>query len=181
VNLVADGLARDPQPWARNDFVIVGPTEDPAHVRGERDAVVALRKIAGAKAPFLVHASMGADGVLHELLEAGHLALPAESTVFFTDDNQHAVLQRAAEAKAYTIVGRIPFVNGKLAHNGLELMVRGDLRLRRPYLVSVATHGNAAARDLAAFLRQPDTQAWIADYGKGRYDDDSLFFPVTLP
>jgi tungstate transport system substrate-binding protein len=181
VNLVADGLTRDPQPWARNDFVIVGPKDDPAHVRGERDAVAALRKIFDAKAPFLVHASMGADGVFHELLEAGHIALPAESAVFFTDDNQHAVLQRTAEAKAYTIVGRIPFVNGKLARGGLELMVRGDPRLRRPYLVSVATHGNAAARDLAAFLRQPETQAWIAEYGKGRYDDDPLFFPVTVP
>ena len=27
---------------------------------------------------------------------------------------------------------------------------------------------------------QPDTQAWIAEYGKGRYDDDSLFFPVQV-
>src|SRR5262249_36733737 len=55
VNLVADGLAVDPQPWARNDLVIVGPGDDPAHVRGERDAIAALRKIFAAKAPLLVH------------------------------------------------------------------------------------------------------------------------------
>src|SRR5262249_8676861 len=145
VNLVADGLAVDPQPWARNDLVIVGPGDDPAHVRGERDAIAALRKIFAAKAPLLVHASMGADGVLHDLLEVGHLALPAESAVFFTDDNQHAVLERAAAAKAYTLVGRIPFVNGKLKRGGLELMVRGDPRLRRPYLVAVAPHARAPA------------------------------------
>src|SRR5215470_9295386 len=51
VNLVADGLARDPQPWLRNDLVIVGPAADPAGIRGERDAAAALRKIVAARAP----------------------------------------------------------------------------------------------------------------------------------
>ena len=65
VNLVADGLARDPQPWARNDLVIVGPADDPAGIRGKKDALVAIGKIIETKVPLLVHASMGvADGVL---------------------------------------------------------------------------------------------------------------------
>src|SRR5262252_3930549 len=63
INLVADGLARDPQPWARNDLVIVGPAADPAGIRGERDAVAALRRIVAARAPLVVHASIGADEV----------------------------------------------------------------------------------------------------------------------
>ena len=62
INLVADGLARDPQPWARNDLVIVGPAADPAQIRGERDAVRAVSRIVAARAPLLVHASLGADG-----------------------------------------------------------------------------------------------------------------------
>lgn len=37
----------------------------------------------------------------------------------------------------------------------------------------------AAARDLAKFLRSPDTQQFIASYGKGKYDGDPLFLPVT--
>jgi tungstate transport system substrate-binding protein len=185
-NLVADGLAVDPQPWVRNDLVIVGPHDDPAHVRGDRDALAAARRIIAARSAFVVHASMGADGVLHDLLEAGHLALPAEQTIAFGGDNQHAVLDRAAEANAYTLVGRIPFLDGKLKREGIELMVRGDPRLRRPYLVAVAAGRAddprlAAARDLAAYLRAPETQAWIATFGRGRYDDDPLFFPVTLP
>jgi tungstate transport system substrate-binding protein len=184
-NLVADGLAVDPQPWVRNDLVIVGPADDPAHVKGEHDAVVAVKKIIDAKCSFVVHASMGADGVLHDVLEAGHLVLPAEQTVAFGGENQHAILDRAAEAHAYTLVGRIPFLDGKLKRDGIELMVRGDPKLRRPYLVAVAAGPAndprlAAARDLAAFLRDPATQQFIASFGKGRYDDDPLFFPVTL-
>jgi tungstate transport system substrate-binding protein len=152
VNLVADGLAVDPQPWLKNDLVIVGPADDPAHIRGDKD---------------------------------GHLTLGPE-TVFFNDENQHAVLQRATEVHAYTLIGRIPFISGKLSHGGMELMVRGDPRLRRPYLVATAAGPAtdlrlAAARDFAAFLRSPATQAWVATFGVGKYDDQPLFYPVTLP
>jgi tungstate transport system substrate-binding protein len=180
VDLVADGLAVDPQPWVRNDLVIVGPKDDPAGVRGEHDAIAAVKKIIDAKSSFVVHASMGADGVLHDIMEAGHLVLPADQTIPFGGENQHAILDRAADMHAYTMVGRIPFLDGKLKRDGIELMVRGDPRLRRPYLVAVAAGAPAAARDFAAFLRDPTTQAFIATFGKGKYDDDPLFFPITL-
>lgn len=181
VNLVADGLARDPEPWVRNDLVIVGPAADPAGIRGGRDAVAALRKILAAKAPLLVHASQGADGVLHDLREDAGLALDRDATVFFNEDRAQAVLRRAAEAGAYTIVGRIPFLSRKLFAPGIELMVAGDPRLRRPYLVEVSTQAGEAARDLAAFLRGREVQDLLATFGKGKYDDQPLFFPVTVP
>ena len=180
INLVADGLARDPQPWARNDLVIVGPVADPAGVRGERDAARALERIVAARAPLLVHASLGADGVLHDLQEAGHVALDPGATVLFGDDNQHRVVARAAELSAYTLIGRIPWLTGKLRADGVALMVQGDPRLRRPYLVEVSPAAGPAAADLAAYLRAPETQQWIATFGRGRYDDQSLFFPVSV-
>lgn len=185
VNLVADGLAVDPQPWARNDFVLVGPSADPAGVRGQRDAVAALRAIIAAGAPVLVPASLGADGVLHDLLEVAQLRLPEASMVTYGGADPRGMLARAAERGAYTLVGRIPFRNGKLGRHGLEIMVQGDPRLRRPYLVEVA-HGPAgdarlaAARQLAAYLRAPATQEWISVFGKGRFDERPLFFPVTV-
>ncbi len=180
IDLVADGLARDPEPWARNDLVIVGPTADPAHIKGERDALVAVRKIVAAKAPLLVHASMGADGVLHDLEESGPVALDPDATILFADDNQHRVLEKAAAAGAYTMVGRIPFKSGKLRAPGIELMVQGDPRLRRPYLVELAPSASPAARDLAAYLRSSDTQRWIASWGVGKLDDQPVFYPVTV-
>jgi len=180
INLVADGVARDPQPWARNDLVIVGPAADPARIRGERDAVAAIARIVAAKAPLLVHASLGADGVLHDLQDAGHIALDPAATVMFADDNQHRVLDRAAELSAYTMIGRIPWITGKLKARGVELMVQGDPRLRRPFLVEVSAAASPAALDLAAYLRSAETQQWIAAFGRGKYDDQPLFFPVSL-
>ncbi|MDX2094259.1 MAG: substrate-binding domain-containing protein [Kofleriaceae bacterium] len=181
VNLVADGLARDPQPWVRNDLIIVGPKADPAGVRGSHDAVAALGKIIAAKAPLLVHASNGADGVLHDLQHAAKLVLDPATTHMFLDENQHAVLERAAALGAYTMIGRIPFLTGKLRAEGIELMVTGDPRLQRPYLVEVSTRAQSGADDLVAFLRSPELQGWIATFGKGKYDDAPLFFPVTVP
>jgi len=180
INLVADGVARDPQPWARNDLAIVGPAADPAGVRGERDAVAAIRRIVAARAPLLVHASLGADEVLHDLQEAGRIALDPGATVLFADDNQHRVVERAAALSAYALVGRIPWITGKLHAAGVELLVHGDPRLRRPYLVEVSAAATPAALDLAAYLRSPETQQWIAGFGRGRYDDQPLFFPVSL-
>jgi tungstate transport system substrate-binding protein len=180
INLVADGMARDPQPWARNDLVIVGPPADPAQIRGERDAVRAIGRIVDAHAPLLVHASAGADGVLHDLQEAGHIALDPGATVMFADDNQHRVVDRAAQLSAYTLIGRIPWVTGKLKAHGVELLVQGDPRLRRPYLVEVSPSASAAALDLAAYLRSPETQQWLATFGRGKYDDQPLFFPVSV-
>lgn len=179
VNLVADGLARDPQPWVRNDMVIVGPTSDPAGIRGEKDAARALEKIIAAKAPLLVHASHGADGVLHDLVEAGQLRLDPTATVRFDGGNQHAVLAAAKEKGAYAMVGRIPVLLGKLKADGIEIMVRGDPRLRRPYLVQIARTAQSGADDLVAYLRSGATQEFIASFKQGEYDENPLFFPVV--
>ena len=79
------------------------------------------------------------------------------------------------------MVGRIPFLTGKLRAEGIALMVSGDARLQRPYLVEISTRAQSGADDLVAYLRSPELQGWIATFGKGRYDDAPLFFPVTVP
>jgi tungstate transport system substrate-binding protein len=186
INLVADGLAEDPQPWARNDLVLIGPRDDPAGVRGQADAVAALARIIDSHSPLLVHPSLGANEVLADLLEAGGLQLDPAHTIVLSSDKQRQMLRRAEKEGAYTLVGRIPFLNGKIARSALELMVEGDPRMRRPYVVAVASAKaandprHAAARQLAHFLRQPDTQSWIAQFGRGQLDDQPLFFPVVV-
>lgn len=181
INLVADGLAVDPQPWARNDLVIMGPTEDPAGIRGMTDGIAALKKIIATRSRLLVHASMGADGVLHDLQEEGKLVFDDDQLGLFNGENQRAVIEEAAAAKAYTIVGRIPVLTGKLKAAGMELMVKGDPRMRRPYLVETSPHANDATRELARWLRSKPTQDFIATFGVNKYDALPLFYPVVLP
>jgi tungstate transport system substrate-binding protein len=187
VNLTVNGYTLDPHPWLRNDLIIVGPPEDPAGIKGMTDAAAALWKIAAAKAPFVVHSSLGAQEVLLNIMEPAGIQLdPAHTTILF-DDQQRDVLKVAGEKHAYTLVGRIPFRTGRLPNNGLVLMVQGDQRLMRPYLVAVtnpkwmpAAHF-AEAKRFVAYLRTPETQNWIATFGKGSLDDRPIFFPVSIP
>jgi DMSO/TMAO reductase YedYZ molybdopterin-dependent catalytic subunit len=97
------------------------------------------------------------------------------------------MLVRAQQEKAYTVVGRIPFLNHKIDHEGMAIMVQGDSRLRRPYVVATAPaqrvgkEQSEAARQLANFLRSAETQEWISTFGIGLLDDQPLFFPVVIP
>jgi tungstate transport system substrate-binding protein len=185
INLVADGYAVNPQPWLKNDLLIVGPQADPAGIRGMTDAAAALKKILISGSPFVVHSSLGAQEVLRDVLETTGLSLRDDTTTFIFSEQARDVLKTAGEKNAYTLVGRIPFLNGKLPNTGLVLMVQGDPRLRRPYIVAVADPARfpqarfEAARQLAEFLRREETQQWIAGYGRGLLDDQPLFFRVA--
>ncbi len=186
INLVADGYAVDPQPWAKNDLVIVGPADDPAGIRGLNDATEAMRKIVRAGSPFAVHQSLGAQEVLRNVLHEAGVSLDPEANFIPPEELGARILAYAAKHEAYTLVGRIPFLSGKMPRAGLELMVQGDPRLRRPYVVAVANPKRwpeahyEAARRMAGFLRERETQAWLADFGRGKLDDNPLFFPVVV-
>jgi tungstate transport system substrate-binding protein len=186
VNLVADGYATDAQPWARNDHVIVGPTDDPAGVRGMHDAVAALAKIVAAKSSFVVHRGNGATQLLNALLAEAHVALDDGRTFRVPPtDNQETVLELASQKHAYSLVGRIPFKVGKMQGAGMTVLVEGDRRLQRPYLVAVTDPRRApgahvaAARRLAAWMRSPSTQAWLATYTSPTVANEPPFYPVV--
>src|SRR6185436_40791 len=86
INLVADGLAMDPQPWCRNDLAIIGPTNDPAGIKGMASAADALRKLAASGQPLVVHASIGAHGVLRSIVDANDIRFdPKNITMLFGD------------------------------------------------------------------------------------------------
>jgi len=186
VNLVADGYGIDPQPWTRNDLILAGPKSDPAGIRGMTDAAGAMRKIAETKSIFLIQRSLGAQQVLFDL-PGGRAKLDWQHVDVQLNDEGRQVLVTAAKKNAYVLLGRIPFFTGRIPNGDMEIMVQGDPRLRRPYLVVTAAKPDPpdaralAARRLAAYLRSPQTQQWIGQYGRGRFDDRQLFFPVTLP
>ena len=144
INLVADGYAIDPQPWVRNDMVIVGPADDPAGIKGMTDATAALKRLAATKSPFVVHSSIGAQEVLMNILTPNEIDLDPDATTILLDDKQRRVLKIAAEKKAYTMVGRIPFRSGKIPTGGLIVMVAGDPQLERPFLVEIANPAKIA-------------------------------------
>jgi tungstate transport system substrate-binding protein len=184
INLVADGYAINPQPWTKNDLIIVGPPDDPAHIKGTTDALAAFRKIVASKSNFIVHSSVGVHEVIEDILAPADLTLNPATTTSLLDDKMRRVLAIAAEKHAYTLIGRIPFLDGKIPNHGMVVMVQGDPKLRRPFVVEIANPARmhdvhlSEAKKLQAFLLSPQTQIWLAQYDKGKYDDDPLFFPI---
>lgn len=169
------------RPLMHNDFVIVGPKEDPAGVAGEASAVAALRKIAQAQAPFV---SRGDDSGTHKKekklwREAG--LRPDGPWYLEAGTGMAATLRVANDKRAYTLTDRGTF----LAHRDrldLKILCEGDPRLRNFYsvmLVNPARHPHVkseAAGRFIDFLRSPAIQKFIGQFGRERYGEP-LFHP----
>lgn len=183
--LVANGFAKDMQPWARNEHCIMGPANDPAGIRGMSDGAAALKKIAESQSPFIDFMGPGSREVSHRLWQAagvqpkGDWVLKDESSV------PQAVVEFAAKKQAYVIVGRIPVLKGKIPAAGMEVMVQGDPAMRRPYVVMIASEkkfpqsNQAGAKALHAWMTGEAGQAFLRDYGTRKPDEPHLFYPAV--
>lgn len=176
---VADGNGVERQPVMYNDFVIVGPGEDPAGVSGMESAPEALAKIAEAGATF---ASRGDDSGTHKaelrLWEAAGVE-PSGEWYRELGSGMGATLNTAAELPAYALTDRgtwIAFEN----RGPLEVVVEGDDRLFNQYgviLVNPEKHSHVKAEAGQAFidwLVSDEGQQAIADY---QLNGQQLFFP----
>jgi ABC-type tungstate transport system permease subunit len=157
-------------------------------VRGRHAAQASRAKNVASKSACVAHRGAGANQVLKELLDEAHVVLDDQQTFRVpADGNQETVLELASAKHAYSLVGRIPFKVGKMQGPGMEILVEGDPHLQRPYMVAVADGRRskgahvAAARQLAAWMRSPSTQAWLATYTSPTFGGHPPFYPVVVP
>ena len=172
---VADGYGIDRRLVMHNDFVIVGPIDDPAVVSDARDASDAFRRIADAEETFI---SRGDDSGTHKLELAfwQELAIDPGSEDWYqeTGSGMGATLQVAAQREAYTIADRGTYLalSNRL---GLAILFDGGPRLLNVYHVirvnpeRVDGLNEAGALALADFLVSPAAQEFIANFGVEDY------------
>ena len=179
---VAEGYGAERRDVMYNDFVIVGPGQDPAGIAGETDAVAALSAIAEAGAPFL---SRGDDSGTHKaelaLWRDAGVDVGAASGTWYREAGQGmgATLNVGIGMGAYVLTDRATWVafGNK---DGFEIAVEGDPRLFNQYgviPVSAERHPDVKAEEARAFadwITGPDGQAAIAAF---RVDGQQLFFP----
>jgi tungstate transport system substrate-binding protein len=183
-NLVADGFGINMRPWARNEHCIMGPPSDPAGIRGMNDGAAALKKIAEAKAPFVDFMGPGSREVSHRLWTAagvqpkGDWVLKDESSV------PQEIVAFAASKNAYVIVGRIPILKGKIPSSNMEVMVKGDPAMRRPYVVMEANPKKfpninvEGAKALSAWHTGESGRSFLQKFAEKQADGAALFYPV---
>jgi tungstate transport system substrate-binding protein len=165
-----------------NDFVIVGPKADPAHIGGDKDVVDAFRKIAAAKAPFI---SRGDHSGTHEaelrLWKQAGIDVATARGEWYREIGQGMgpALNMASSSNAYLLSDRGTWLSFK-NRGDLAILTEGDKRLFNQYgvmLVNPVKHPNVRAQDGQAFidwLISPKGQAAIAGYKVG---GEQLFFP----
>jgi tungstate transport system substrate-binding protein len=178
------GLTRTEIAW--NDFIIVGPDADPAHVAGAHDAVAALKQIAAAKAPFVSRGdNSGTDALEKRLWKVAGLDPAASDGAWYRDigGGMGAALNAAAAMGAYTLSDRGTWLS--FGHKeAMQIEVEGDPRLLNRYdviLLNPQTHPQAKqvpAHRFADWLASPEGQAAIGGY---MIAGQRLFHPEADP
>jgi tungstate transport system substrate-binding protein len=184
-DIVADGIGINMRPWTRNELVIVGPTNDPAQIRGMTNGAQALKKIAEAQANFVDFQGIGSRELTHTLWRLAGTE-PKGDWVIKDDTaiSKWNVLQFCRSNHAYVVVGYIPALTGKMANEGMEILVKNDPVMRRPYIVMEANPkifhdvNFAGAQALSDFLLSPKVQDFLLNFGRDSTASKPLFFPV---
>lgn len=183
-DLVADGYGVNMRPWTRNELCIVGPPDDPAHVRGMTNGAAALRKIAEAKAHFVDFQGIGSRELAHNLWTSAGVEPKGEWVIKDETVSKWNILQFARTNDAYVLVGYIPAESGKMNAAGMEILVKNDPIMRRPFIVMEANpkkipNANVVgARALADFLCSIKVQNFLLEFGRQTNGPGPLFFPI---
>ena len=176
---VAEGHGINRRDVMYNDFIIVGPTEDPAGLKGSKDVISALRKLVASKAKFISRGDNSGTDQMEQAYwkEAG--VKPAGSAYVSAGLGMGEVLTMAAQMQAYTLTDRATYGAYK-AKTGLAVQVEGDPKMFNPYgiiAVNPAKYKDInirGANSLIEWMTSPEGQKKIADF---KVDGQQLFFP----
>jgi tungstate transport system substrate-binding protein len=182
LKFVAEGFATKRTPLMYNDFIIVGPTADPAKIAGITDAARALKAIAGSMSPFVSRGDRSGTHLAElQLWKDAGLDLAAIRGAWYREVGQGmgAALNTANAMAAYTLADRATWISFK-NKGDLRIAVEGDRKLFNQYgvmLVNPAKYPHVKAKDGQTFidwLVSAEGQATLAGY---KIDSQQLFFP----
>jgi tungstate transport system substrate-binding protein len=178
--LVDAGIGINYQLVMHNDFVIAGPPEDPAGIKG-KSSIESFKAIAATKVMFI---SRGDDSGTYKKelsiwMEAG--VTPSGNWYQESGQGMGATLLMASEKKGYTLTDRATYLAQK-KNVKLDILSEGDKSLLNIYHVmqvnpekfeKVNADGGKA---FVEFMISPQTQKIIGEFGKDKYGQP-LFFP----
>jgi len=180
---VAEGKLHDRRLVMYNDFVVVGPDNDPAKIAGEKNAVAALKRVAETGSRFVSRGDRSGTHLLELALWKQAGVAPGAPWYIESGQGMGATLGLADDRRAYTISDRATLLafSKRVA---LKVMVEGDRPLLNIYSVMEVNPANgprvntAAGQAFADFLLAPETQRVIARFGVDKYHQP-LFVPIA--
>lgn len=180
---VADGKLQNRRLVMYNDFVLIGPKQDPAKIKSAKGALAAMKLIAQAKSPFVSRGDNSGTHSLEKSLwkEAG--VEPKGDWYIEAGQGMGATLGIANERNAYTITDRGTYL--ALAKRvTLPILVEGDRSLLNVYSVMEVNPANGprvnatGGKAFADFMVSPQAQNAIKSFGVEKFGQP-LFVPVA--
>jgi tungstate transport system substrate-binding protein len=178
---VADGLLLNRRLVMHNDFIIVGPAEDPARIKGLASAADALKRIAEAKATFVSRGDNSGTHQLEKKLWKEAKLEPAGAWYLQAGQGMGATLGIASEKRAYAVTDRGTFLAFQKRVQLVNLVEKNRILLNI-YSVLEANAAKfprvnaAGGKAFADFMLSREVQEIIRTFGVDRYGEP-LFFP----
>lgn len=181
---VADGFGVKRFDVMHNDFIIVGPLSDPAHIKNLK-ASDAFKKIAASQTPFV---SRGDDSGTHKKeLKIWNNAGGKPTGAFYMESGagMEATLRIANEKSACCLTDRATWLAHQKETDNMTILCEGDPTLLNLYSVIAVSpakypHVNhSLANAFITFITGPTGQKIIREFGKDKYGA-SLFFPNVI-
>lgn len=167
-----------------NDFVVVGPEDDPAGIRGMESVIEAFAQLAESGATFVSRGDNSGTHVMEQSLWEKAGVTPEGDWYISAGQGMGDVLTMSGEIMAYTLSDRATYAARKAGGLALDIIVEGDVILFNPYGViplNPATHPNINAelgQAFAHWITSLPTQDLIASYER---NGTQLFMPDSIP
>lgn len=183
-SFVKDGYAVNLRPVCYSDFVLVGPKNDPAKIKGMKDVLKALERIAAAKSNFCSKAdSSGTYGLEMRLWKMAKIS-PKGDWYIETKTGTQATLTLAGKKQAYMICHWASFTQmaekidlAPLVEDSEKLKTNYDVLAINPEKFPKVHYISAML--FIGFLTSPDIQKFIGEFGMEKFHRPA-FIPLAI-
>jgi len=177
---VAEGFSTKRYEVMYNDFILIGPKNDPAKIAGGKDINEALQKIAASQSPFISRGDKsGTNAAELRYWKNAGINPAGEAWYKETGSGMGPALNTASAMNAYILADRGTWLSFK-NRGDLMIVVEGDRKLFNQYGVMLVNPERfpqikkVLGQTLIAWLISKDGQSAIASY---KIDGEQLFFP----
>ena len=180
---VEEGKMRNRRLVMYNGFVIIGPEDDPAKIKGMPKAVDALKRIAETQSRFVSRGDKSGTHVLEQGLWKQAGIEPKGTWYIESGQGMGQTLGIANDRRAYTITDRGTWFAFQ-KRISLPILVEKDKPLLNIYSVMEINPANgprvnvAGGKAFADFMVAPETQVLIRTFGVDKFGQP-LFAPIA--
>jgi len=179
---IAEGFGVNRRDVMENDFIIVGPADDPANIQSDKKTLIALKRIADKKASFISRGDHSGTYKKERAIWKHAEISPLGNWYKEAGQGMGKVLLMASELGAYTLTDRGTWLAYK-DRLSLKVLNEGGVLLKNPYgiiAVNPALHKDIQylkAMSLIAWITSPQGQQLIDAFQK---NGQRLFYPTAI-